>query len=213
MDQETQFQLTTLASESLRRLRAGNEDYLAARHAGILYGPDRRESAVAGQRPFAVVVSCSDSRVPPEPIFSQGLGDLFVIRVAGLVPDRGVLASIEFAVETLGSPLVLAVGHTRCGAIQAAMEWDPEGDGAPCSDNMRFLLNELRPAVDGLPSGEEGWRQAVHAGVRHSMERILAGSTFIRGAVRDGRLGITGAVYHLESGVVEFQEPAPSAGI
>jgi carbonic anhydrase len=196
--------------EALLRLREGNARFAAddpkyePRHYRA-----RREQLVSGQEPFAVVVGCSDSRVPVEIVFDQGLGDLFVIRVAGNVISATQLASIEFAVEKYGTRLVVVLGHRGCGAMEAAIMSERDGR-KPASDELRALVEEIgqvvRRVVDG-GCGSEAATLADLAGreyVRHAVDSIRNGSDTIRRLVEDNELAVVGAEYSLASGLVEF---------
>ena len=180
------------ASEALKKLKAGNLTYLAAKISGGDVSPELREKTCAeGQHPFAIVVTCSDSRVMPEAIFSAGIGDLFVIRVAGNVIDDHQLGSIEYAASHLGSRLVVVLGHDHCGAVDAAINHDPEG-------YIKFITDEIRIAI-GV---EKDDYRACCLNVRHSVRRIEE-SLDIRREEEHG-LQVIGALYHLQTGEVEF---------
>src|SRR5262249_41437132 len=151
------------------------------------------------QEPFATIVGCSDSRVPPEIIFDQGLGDLFDVRVAGNVIDEGVLASVEYATLHLRTPLVLLVGHESCGAVTAALEaFDGRAHEPP---DIQKLLRMIEPSLRGLPANLKGAGRvtaAVEANVRQSMDRVT------KSAVAGPDVKIVGSVYNLATGVVRI---------
>ena len=178
--------------ELLARLREGNLRYLEApQNPGDVSPALRRTTADQGQAPYAIVIACSDSRVIPEAIFSAGIGELFVIRVAGNVLDNHQLGSIEYAAEHLGCPLVLVLGHDHCGAVDAAIRHDPDG-------YIKFITDEIREAI-----GEErDPRRASCLNVCHSLRRIEE-SLAIRADEEQG-LRLIGALYELQSGRVRF---------
>lgn len=179
--------------EALARLRDGNERYLAsARCIGDTSRTQREKTLSEGQHPYAVIVTCSDSRVIPEAIFSVGIGDLFVIRIAGNVMDSHQLGSIEYAAEHLGCGLVVVLGHTHCGAVDAAIHHEPEG-------YIKFITDEIVKAV-----GEETDEyRACRLNVLHS-KAVIEESLLIQKDVREYGLKVTGAIYRLEDGTVEF---------
>src|SRR4051794_26617867 len=137
------------AREALERLREGNRRFVAGRGEDVLTTPSRRRELADGQEPFAIVLGCSDSRVPAEIVFDQGLGDLFVIRVAGNIVAPSGIGSVEFAAERFGTRLVVVLGHTRCGAIQATLE-DLQGNGENRSRHLASIVDRIRPSVEGL---------------------------------------------------------------
>ena len=183
---------TVSADEAVEKLKLGNEKYLQSRTSSGDISPEaRRETCENGQKPYAVIVTCSDSRVIPESIFSAGIGELFVIRVAGNVMDDHQLGSIEYAVEHLGIRLVAVLGHDHCGAVDAAIRHDPDG-------YIKFITDEIREAI-----GEErDPRRASCLNVRHSIRRIEE-SLAIRADEEQG-LRLIGALYELQSGRVRF---------
>lgn len=198
------------ADEALLRLREGNARFVSGDvDAGSQHYRVRREQIVAGQEPFAIVVGCSDSRVPVEIVFDQGLGDLFVIRIAGNVISKTQLGSIEFAALKYGTRLVVVLGHTGCGAMTAAAA-AVQGGEDPGSDNLRQLVEQIRPAVmravelggDSAPDlfVDRVGRENVH----HSVEAIRTSSGVIRQLVEDDGLQVVGAEYSLATGAVAF---------
>lgn len=202
------------ARQALDRLRAGNLRFVAGeagRHSGL--GPARREELIHEQAPFAIVLGCSDSRVPAEIVFDQGLGDLFVIRVAGNIVAPSQIGSVEFAVEQFGTHLVVVLGHSRCGAVLATLSQLEQ----PCelrSPNLRPIVNSIRPAVEPLLATCPGDReelvsQAVRANIRASAEQLRSGSDILRSLIADDRLAVVGAEYSLETGEVDFFEGIP----
>ena len=198
------------AREALQRLRSGNARFVAGEVAGRESGlPTRREQLTDRQVPFAIVVGCSDSRVPVEVVFDQGLGDLFVIRVAGNIVSSTQLGSIEFAAVELGARLVLVLGHTRCGAVAAALR-AVQDDEEPGSDNLRRIVDMIRPAVNrAMADAGNGCRDELvdaigREHVRHSVGAIRSGSGIIRRLIEEDGLEVVGAEYSIATGVVEF---------
>ncbi len=208
----------TTALEALERLREGNRRFVAGvRSLETLTSQTRRSEFLAGQKPFAVILGCSDSRVPVELVFDQGLGDLFVIRVAGNIVAASQIGSVEFAAAQFGTPLVVVLGHTRCGAVQATLE-ELQRPSENQSRNLRSIVDRIRPAVEGLLETELSHdrealaRQAVRANVRVSANFLRHGSPILEELIEDGRLLVVGAEYALETGQVEFFEGLPAAG-
>jgi carbonic anhydrase len=198
------------ATEALDELRQGNRRFLSGDLAGRRSAsPARREELVAGQEPFAVVLGCSDSRVSPEVVFDQALGDLFVIRVAGNIVTAPVVGSVEYAVEYLGTRLVVVLGHTRCGAVRATLEEiERPADGQ--SPNLHSIVNSIRPSVEPfLVSGGEYeldhvLMQAMRANVQVSVSHLRQGSEILEQHIAQNDLIVVGAEYSLETGLVEF---------
>ena len=185
--------LQVSAVEALERLKAGNERYLTAECCpGDISPRLRLHTSIHGQAPYAIIISCSDSRVIPESIFSAGLGELFVIRVAGNVIDDHQLGSIEYAASHLGTPLIVVMGHTRCGAVDAAINSDPEG-------YIKFITDEIKLAI----GDETDDYRACCLNVRRSV-RLIEESLDIQQIEREEGLRVVGAMYDLETGEVEF---------
>jgi carbonic anhydrase len=188
--------------EALARLRAGNEAFrrglVGTNHLTESY----RETLTSSQHPFAIVLSCSDSRVPPEQVFAQGLGDLFVVRVAGNVAEPATVASVEYAAAHLGARLLLVLGHAECGAVKAALE------SAHDTPAIQELVAAIRPALDPLPKDAKV-ETAVCANVHRAHEQILKQSELLRGYVRDGKLAVREAYYDLTTGEVRYLETLP----
>ncbi len=201
------------AREALERLRAGNQRFVAGRRFDESVSDlDRRADLVAAQEPFAIILGCSDSRVPAELVFDQGLGDLFVIRVAGNVIAPSQIGSVEFAVETFGTRVAVVLGHSNCGAVEATLA-ELRGETHHESGNLRSIIDRVRPAVDPLLGRDDIdpatlLDEAVRANVRLSTEQLRHGSSVIEGKVSSGHLLIVGAEYSLETGVVDFFEEA-----
>ena len=198
------------ANEALQRLREGNARFVAELGvSGTQTGESRRRQLAAGQEPFAIILGCSDSRVPAEIIFDQGLGDLFVIRVAGNVVAPSQIDSIEFSAARHRTRLVLVLGHSQCGAILATIE----ELGLPReqqSRNLRSIVGRVRPSVEalmdvGLASNPgELVRQAVRNNIRMSVNQLRRGSEVLEHLIREEGLRIVGAEYSLDTGMVEF---------
>ena len=206
------------AQEALQRLRVGNRRFVSGvRSSDALTSQTRRSELAAGQEPFAIVLGCSDSRVPAEIVFDQGLGDLFVIRVAGNIVASSQIGSVEFAAERFGTPLVVVLGHSQCGAVLATLEelMRPRGDQ---SRNLRSIVERVRPSVETLLATDLRHdpaalvRQAVRANVRSSANQLRHGSELLEQLIQRSQLLVVGAEYALESGVVEFFEGLPEAG-
>jgi carbonic anhydrase len=206
------------ALHALERLREGNRRFVAGvRSLDTLTSQTRRSEFVLGQNPFAVILGCSDSRVPVELVFDQGLGDLFVIRVAGNIVAASQIGSVEFAAAQFGTPLVVVLGHTRCGAVQATLE-ELQRPSENQSRNLRSIVDRIRPAVEGLletdlsRDAEALARQAVRANVRVSANFLRHGSPILEELIQNGKLLVVGAEYALETGQVEFFDGAPASG-
>ena len=190
------------SAEALRRLRDGNRRFVAgASSINDALSAARRAELVDGQNPFAVILACSDSRVPVELVFDQGLGDLFVIRVAGNIVAPSQVGSVEFATANLGAKLVVVLGHSNCGAVDATLK-ELAQEEATRSPNLRSIVDRIRPALEALDN--PSLQDAVVANVHRSVDRLRHGSTILEELVGSGELTIVGAEYTLESGVVTF---------
>jgi carbonic anhydrase len=196
--------------EALRRLQEGNQRFVAGAPSNdSSTNHSRRMAFTQRQEPFAIVLGCSDSRVPAELVFDQGLGDLFVIRVAGNIVAPSQVGSVEFAVERFGTSLVVVLGHSNCGAILATLEQllRPTEQRSP---NLRSIVDRVRPSV--APLLETDLRrhhdalvsQAVRANVRQSANQLRHGSSVLEQYVQQDKLLVVGADYSLETGRVEF---------
>jgi len=189
--------------EALARLMAGNARYTSQRVRRPNQTGRRRVEVAAGQHPFAIVLGCADSRVPPEIVFDQGLGDLFVVRVAGNIADDAEVASFEYAVEHLGPRLILVLGHEQCGAVAAAVEAVEKGGEVP--GHLGTLLGPIRPAVERARGrGGDLLDNAVRANVESVVERLKASEPVLAAAAKAGRLKIVGGRYDLRSGRVDL---------
>ena len=210
----------SVAQEALDRLIAGNRRFVSGlQKEEHLTSPSRRSELTEDQNPFAIVLGCSDSRVPAEIVFDQGLGNLFVIRVAGNVVAPSQIGSVEFAAELYDTTLVVVMGHSRCGAIMATIDELKNNQEHP-SRNLRSIVGRVRPAVEPLMETELAndhdalMQEAVRANVRASVEHLRHGSDILEELIQQDRLLIVGAEYSLESGVVDFfdgveQSPPP----
>ncbi len=197
------------AEEALDRLREGNERFAAGVQSIEALLSQSHRSASAEQEPFAIILGCSDSRVPAEIVFNQGLGDLFVIRVAGNIVAPSQVGSVEFAASRFGTRLVVVLGHTQCGAVEATLEALRQ-PAQPPSRNLRSIVDRIRPAMEELFHSDlraepaELMRHAVRANVRASADHLRNGSVVLEELIRNEGLRVVGAEYSLESGVVEF---------
>jgi carbonic anhydrase len=204
------------AVEALARLREGNRRFVANQSAPAALDPARRAALAAGQAPWAIVLGCSDSRVPAELVFDQGFGDLFVIRVAGNVVAPSQVGSVEFAAVRFGTRLVVVMGHSQCGAVLATLE-EALGRTTTQSRNLRSIVDRVRPSVESVLSGrtdvdpEALMADAVRANVRASVNHLRHGSELLERLGRDAGLLAVGAEYSLESGIVTFFDGVPEA--
>jgi carbonic anhydrase len=203
------------ARESLTLLRDGNRRFVAdVRSRDTLPSRARRIELAAGQEPLAAILGCSDSRVPVEIVFDQGLGDLFVIRVAGNIVAPSQVGSVEFAAEQFGTRLVVVLGHSKCGAIQATLE-QLQRPKENQSRNLHSIVDLVRPSVEGLLATElkydldELVHQACRANIRASVNHLRHGSEIIEQLIRNDGLLVVGAEYSLDTGVVDFFDGVP----
>lgn len=194
--------------EALRRLRDGNARF-AADMSEAVSSHDRRAELASGQQPFAIILGCSDSRVPAELVFDQGLGDLFVIRVAGNIVAPSLVGSVEFAAGQFGTRLVVVLGHTQCGAIAATLDALATPTGAQ-SSNLQSIVSRIVPAVEeavrrgGKRSRPELMAAAGRANIRASANHLRHGSPLLEQLIANDGLIVVGAEYSLESGRVDF---------
>ena len=198
------------AREALQRLQEGNLRFVAnVRGSDAFLSHTRRAGLTMEQQPFAIILGCSDSRVPAEIVFDQGLGDLFVIRVAGNIVAPSQIGSVEFAAARFGTRLVMVLGHSQCGAILATLE-ELEMPTETQSRNLRTIVNRVRPSVEGLLATELKHdrdalvKEAVRANIRASVNHLRHGSQVLEQLIQDEGLLVVGAEYSLESGEVEF---------
>ncbi|MDX2090275.1 MAG: carbonic anhydrase [Kofleriaceae bacterium] len=201
---------------ALDRLRSGNARFAQnVRSIEALASQGHREALVAGQHPFAIILSCSDSRVPAELVFDCGLGDLFVVRVAGNVVAPSIVGSVEFATATFGTGLVVVMGHSRCGAVATTLDVIAQ-DAAVPSENVRDIVTRIQPAVTELVRAGGRHDQllpaAIRANVRASANQLRRGSKLLEQRLRDGTLQVVGAEYALETGKVDFFDVPVATG-
>jgi len=203
------------APEAIERLRQGNRRFVSdVPNQNIQPGAKRRASFLESQEPFAIILGCSDSRVPAELVFDQGLGDLFVIRVAGNIVAPSQVGSVEFAAERFGTRLVVVLGHSKCGAILATLDQmgrPVEGQSA----NLRSIVDRVRPAIEPLfnprviDDADVLVQQAVRSNIRASANHLRHGSEILEELIRSDGLVVVGAEYSLETGVVDFFDGMP----
>jgi len=204
------------AIEALEQLRQGNRNCVAGfNENGVIKLDSLRLELLGGQEPFAVILGCSDSRAPVELIFDQGLGDLFVIRIAGNVVYPSQIGSVEFAVGKFGTRLVVVMGHTHCGAVQATYDQiiQPEENQSP---HLESIVRKIRPSVDPLllTDLKKDPHALVHEATRRNICRsadvLRTGSEFLSNEIKEGHLLIVGAEYDLTTGVVDFFDGMPA---
>jgi carbonic anhydrase len=195
-----QAQTPVSADHALKLLKEGNERFIAGKSIKPNQDINRIKEVASGQYPFATIVGCSDSRVPNEIIFDQGVGDLFIVRTAGQVSTYASWGSIEFAEEVLGTKLIVVLGHTQCGAVNAAVKL-PEVPG-----HIVTLINAIKPAVEKAKATqpEDLLDASIRENIRIQVEQLRNLEPVLAKRVREGSVQIIGALYHLESGEVEF---------
>lgn len=205
------------ALQALERLREGNVRFVAeTRSRDAATGTARRHELAAGQEPFAILLGCSDSRVPAEIVFDQGLGDLFVIRVAGNIVASSQVGSVEFAAERYGTRLVVVLGHSQCGAVLATVE-ELQRPSAKQSRALRSIVDRVRPSVEALlatdlrSDPQALVREAVRANIRVSANHLRHGSELLEQLIQHDGLLVVGAEYSLETGVVDFFDGVPGS--
>jgi len=198
------------ASEALQRLREGNLRFVSnARNADLAVGHKRRAELTESQQPFAIILGCADSRVPAEIVFDQGLGDLFVIRVAGNIVAPSQVGSVEFAAARFETRLVVVLGHSRCGVILATLE-ELRRPTETQSRNLRAIVDRVRPSVASLLESDFGGNpdvlveRAIRANIRASADHLRHGSAILEQLIEKEGLRVVGAEYSLETGVVDF---------
>lgn len=198
------------ASEALQRLKDGNQRFVSGvRSVDALVKQMQRASFAKGQTPFAIILGCSDSRVPAEIVFDQGLGDLFVIRVAGNIVAPSQIGSVEFAAELFGTPLVVVLGHSMCGAVMATLD-DLESPTDSHSSNVLSIVNRIRPTIEPLfetdlrNDPDQLLESAIRANILAATNHLRHGSQMLEQLIQEGRLTIVGAEYSLETGEVVF---------
>ncbi len=196
------------AADAWRDLLQGNQRFIAGERA-VMDFPNKRVELIAGQHPFAAIISCSDSRVPPELLFDQGLGDLFIIRVAGNVAGPIELGSIEYSIEHLHTPLLIVLGHQSCGAVDAAVQ-------GPAGGNIQSILNEIKPAVETAKKTHRTVNlveDSVDENVKLVIKNILKRSPVTEEYVKEGKLTIIGAKYFFDTGKIEVIEVVDDASV
>ncbi|MDD2853820.1 MAG: carbonic anhydrase [Desulfuromonadaceae bacterium] len=190
------------ADEALKQLMEGNRRYASGQAKGPNRSAVRRSELAGGQNPIAVVVSCSDSRVPPELLFDQGFGDIFAIRIAGNIVDANALGSIEYAVDHLGTKLIVVLGHERCGAVTAALQ------GGVAPGNIKSIVDGIQPAIEKGKARYTGHGElldsCILANVKMVAEKIRKSPPILSEKVEDGMLKVVGAYYDLDSGAVNM---------
>jgi carbonic anhydrase len=200
------------AHEALKKLQAGNRRFVSGERVPVISGPMSPRGRGAGQEPFAIILGCSDSRVPVELVFDQGAGDLFVVRVAGNVAAPPLVGSVEFAVERFRTPLVVVLGHSMCGAILATLE-ELEQTNQEISPSLRAILARIQSSVEPLlGSGldrDELVAQAVRANICASANALRNGSPLLERLIEREGLLVVGAEYSLETGKVDFFDGIP----
>lgn len=188
------------SDKALALLKEGNQRYVAHRETHPDATPERRHELTKGQHPFAVVVGCADSRVPPELVFDSGFGDLFVIREAGNVVDSVVLGSVEYAVEHVGAKLIVVLGHEQCGAVTAAVKHTREG-------HITSIVKAIEPAVQQSKSQPgDAVHNCVLANARRVAQQIRSSKPILSKAIQEDGVKVVAAIYDLDSGAVQFLE-------
>jgi carbonic anhydrase len=203
--------------EALKRLQEGNRRFVSdTEDRSPLTGHARRSELVPGQEPFAIILGCSDSRVPAELVFDQGLGDMFVIRVAGNIVAPSQIASVEFAAHRFGTRLVVVLGHSTCGAILATLEELRRGTESR-QGNLSSIVDRIRPSVEALLETDLEHNpkalveQAVRANIRASVKQLRQGSAILQQLVQNDGLLVIGAEYSLDTGIVDFFDDGQEA--
>ena len=198
------------ADQALARLLEGNQRFVSNLTADRLVSDSTRRAAlIEGQAPFAIILGCSDSRVPAELVFDQSFGDLFVIRVAGNIVAPSQVGSVEFAASRFGTKLVVVMGHTQCGAVLATLD-ELQGRAATESRNLRSIVDRVRPAIETVLAAKPMLdsdaliHAAVRANVRASVDHLRHGSELLEELIQRDGLRVVGAEYSLETGVVDF---------
>lgn len=198
--------------DAIRILKEGNARYVAGQSTHTNQGQDRRTETVKGEHPIATIIGCSDSRAPLEVLFDQGVGDIFVIRVAGNLAGPDELGTVEYGVGHLGTPVLLVLGHTSCGAVKAAVQ------NAKVHGHISTLINQIKPAVAkakaGTPTaqGDELLNKSIKSNVWLTMENILRKSEEVSEKVKKGRLLLLGGIYDLNTGAVTWLGSHPDQG-
>jgi carbonic anhydrase len=192
--------------EALGLLKVGNDRFIRNASQPVSLSPGTREELAKGQHPWAMVLTCADSRVPPEHIFNVGLGELFVIRTAGQVMDKSILGSLEYGAEHLHIPLMVVMGHESCGAVQAATT----NNGESMGPNLDYMLKAIKAGTSRAPAERTELKFAILANVEQVINDALGGSTILRKLVDMQKLQVVGGYYELASGRVMWSDPASS---
>lgn len=187
------------------KLVEGNKRFAQGKSIHPNLGDELRNSLVKAQKPFAAILSCSDSRVPIEIIFDVGLGDLFVVRTAGHVLSKEVVGSLEYAVRSLGVKFIMILGHDNCGAIQTALDFYKSGTYDDASKNIQSILDHIYPALKNLDD-ENDINLAVKLNIKYQMEDLLRKDPYLTKKIQTGELIVVGAKYCLETGLIEVFE-------
>jgi carbonic anhydrase len=197
--------------QALQKLMDGNARFASGNIEHPDQSAERMAEVVSAQHPFAVIVSCSDSRVPPEIIFDQGIGNIFVVRTAGGIVDDIAIGSIEYAVEHLGAPLVVVLGHDSCGAVKATVE------GGEAPGHIGSLVEAIKPAVDEARNGNKNQDKLLDISIDNNIKNIVGdlntSGPILSESVKGGKLKIVGARYHLDSGKVDLVDEKASAQV
>ncbi len=193
-------------AKALELLKAGNQRFVAGKLEHPRQTAKRRTELATGQRPFAIVLGCADSRTAPEVVFDQGLGDVFVVRVAGNVLNDETIGSIEYAVEHLGAPLIVVLGHERCGAVEAARDTIAAKTEAP--GHIQSLVRAIAPAVEATTGADA--EATAKANEQHVAKGLRESGPLLKGMVDKGEVSVVAAHYDLDTGAVEFLKDAPA---
>lgn len=189
--------------ESLKKLVEGNRRFAQGKSLHPNRSEELRNALLDGQNPYAVVISCSDSRVPVEIIFDVGLGDIFVIRTAGQVLSNETMGSLEYAVHDLGVKFIMIMGHDNCGAVKSAMKAYKAGENL--TPNLKILLNHIYPVFEKMDeSGQSSLENAVRLNIEYQVEDLLNKDTYLAQKVKENKIMVVGAKYSLDSGLVEI---------
>jgi len=195
-------ELAVTADQAISRLVEGNARFASGKAMHPDQSAERRAEVVSSQHPFAVVLSCSDSRIPPEVIFDQGIGDIFVVRTAGQVIDDVALGSIEYAVEHLSAPLIVVLGHDSCGAVNATVQ------GGKAEGHIVSLVDAIKPAVDEarkkIKSQDQLLSISIDINIKNIAKSLTSSEPILSEYIREGKLKVVGARYHLDSGKMEM---------
>jgi carbonic anhydrase len=192
--------------DALGMLKAGNDRFVKNASMPVSLSPLTRAALTRGQQPFAMVLSCADSRVPPEYLFNVGLGEIFVVRTAGEVVDRSIMATLEYGVGHLHIPLMVVLGHESCGAVKAVVD-----EAAVQGPNLEYMVKAIKAGTNRTPTEQMDVRTAILANVEQVINDALAGSEILRHAVQSGSLQVVGGYYELGTGRVLFSEPISTA--